>query len=82
MTIIALSNIKPEQQAWISHLCNDCPSIFKKKLLAMGFIVHTPVKVIRVAPLGCPLEIEIAGSRLSLRKSEASCVFVTEHKKE
>jgi ferrous iron transport protein A len=78
MTTMALTQLPLQESAFVSHLCLDCPSIFKKKLLAMGFVAHTPIKIIRVAPLGCPMEIEIANVRLSLRKSEAGCVFVSQ----
>jgi ferrous iron transport protein A len=73
---ITLTTLSLQDIGLISHIDSDCPDILKKKLLAMGFIRNTPVKVIRIAPLGCPLEIEIAGSRLSLRKSETNCVLV------
>ena len=76
MSTITLSMVKPNVSVIMSHLCDHCPKIFKKKLLAMGFVLGSSLKVIRTAPLGCPIEIDLQGSRLSLRKSEASCIFV------
>jgi ferrous iron transport protein A len=44
------------------------------RLMEMGLIPGTELRVLGVAPLGDPLEIEVRGYRLSLRKSEASRV--------
>lgn len=49
---------------------------FMKRLLAMGITKGTEVKVVRVAPLGDPIEIKIRGFNLSLRKAEAEAVLV------
>jgi ferrous iron transport protein A len=44
---------------------------FRRRLLEMGLIPGTEVKVINVAPLGDPLFIEVRGSQWSLRRHEA-----------
>lgn len=49
---------------------------YRKKLLAMGLTPGTPFKVVRVAPLGDPVEIQVRGFRLSLRKDEAAALKV------
>lgn len=49
---------------------------FLNKLLAMGLTKGTELKVVRVAPLGDPIEINLRGFNLSLRKSEAEAVLV------
>ncbi len=49
---------------------------YRKKLLAMGLIKGTEFTVRRVAPMGDPVEIEIRGYNLSLRKDEAAVVAV------
>ncbi len=46
------------------------------RLLAMGLLPGTDVKMVQVAPLGDPVEIEFRGMRLSLRKADASSVMV------
>lgn len=47
------------------------------RLLEMGLTPGCEVRVIGMAPLGDPLEIELRGYRLSLRRSEARRVQVT-----
>jgi ferrous iron transport protein A len=46
------------------------------RLLEMGLTPGTEVLVVGQAPLGDPLELEVRGYRLSLRKSEAARVEI------
>ena len=47
-----------------------------RRLLDMGIVRDVEIRVVRKAPLGDPIEFEIKGYYLSLRKDEASHVFV------
>jgi ferrous iron transport protein A len=49
---------------------------YKGKLLSMGLTPKTQFTIIRVAPLGDPVEIEVRGFHLSLRKQEADALIV------
>ena len=49
---------------------------YRTKLLSMGLVKGTEFVITRIAPLGDPLELEIKGYRLSLRKEEARAVLV------
>lgn len=49
---------------------------YKSKLLSMGLTPGTEFTVIRVAPLGDPIEINVRGFNLSLRKQEADALIV------
>ncbi|MBN1627125.1 MAG: ferrous iron transport protein A [Deltaproteobacteria bacterium] len=51
-------------------------SAYRKRLLAMGLTQGTEFTVKRVAPMGDPVEIEVRGFALSLRKDEASALMV------
>lgn len=48
----------------------------RKQLLAMGLTRNTQVQVVRVAPLGDPIEIKLRGFSLTLRKSDAAQLLV------
>jgi ferrous iron transport protein A len=48
-----------------------------QRLLELGVMAGEDVIVINKAPLGDPIEIECALTRLSLRKSEAAHVLIT-----
>ncbi len=49
---------------------------YRKKLLAMGLTRGTAFRVVRVAPLGDPVEIQFRGFSLTLRKDEAAALLV------
>ncbi len=44
---------------------------YLRKVLSMGLTKGSEIKVIKIAPLGDPVEIEVRGFKLSLRKGEA-----------
>ena len=46
------------------------------RLLEMGLTPGVEVTVVGVAPLGDPVELELRGYRLSIRRNEASRVVV------
>lgn len=46
------------------------------RLREMGLLAGTRVSLVRLAPLGDPLEIRLRGYHLTLRKSEAEHVLV------
>ena len=52
------------------------PSPLKKRLLDMGLSTGAEIQVKGVAPMGDPLELKVKGYLLSLRKEEASQIYV------
>lgn len=48
----------------------------KKRLLDMGLTPRTEIKVIRKAPLKDPVDFEIKGYQISLRRDEADHILV------
>lgn len=72
----SLDTLKPGQTASAVGFSKDILPYLKKKLLSLGFCCHHSLKVIRKAPLGCPMEIQILDTRIMLRKAEAHCVQV------
>lgn len=48
----------------------------KRRIMDMGLTKGTSVTVRKVAPLGDPLEINVRGYELSLRKNEAETIEV------
>ena len=49
----------------------------RRRLLELGLVPGTQVRVVGISPLGDPLELEVRGARLSLRKKEALGIEVT-----
>jgi ferrous iron transport protein B len=50
---------------------------FRKRIIEMGFVVGKQVIVVKNAPLKDPIEYNILGYEVSLRRSEASLIEVT-----
>jgi len=48
----------------------------RQRLMAMGLTPGVDIKVSKVAPMGDPIELTVRGYKLTLRKTEASCVDV------
>lgn len=48
------------------------------RLLDMGLIPKTGVEIKKVAPMGDPLELEIRGYSLTIRKEDAAKIEVSE----
>jgi ferrous iron transport protein A len=49
---------------------------FRRRLMELGLLPGTPVRVVRRADIGGVLELEVRRSRLTVRTLEASQVFV------
>ena len=45
-------------------------------LMELGLVPGTRVSVIRQAPLGCPLEVDVTGARLAIRRAVAATILV------
>jgi ferrous iron transport protein A len=65
-----LSEIRRGATATVAAI--DGTRSFRRRLLEMGLVPGTQVKVVNVAPLGDPLFIEVRGSQWSLRHNEAA----------
>jgi Fe2+ transport system protein FeoA len=52
------------------------PRSFRRRIMELGLLPGTDVQVLRVAPLGDPLQLMVRGCRLSIRRSEAEHLLV------
>jgi len=69
-----LSELKPGDKATVQAV--ETTGEVAHRLLDMGLVKGTSFKVIRVAPLGDPIEIKLRGFRLALRIDEARHITV------
>ena len=69
-----LADLHVTDQATVAEI--DGQDQIALRLLEMGLTPGTQVALIGLAPLGDPLEFEVRGYRLSLRKTEASRVII------
>jgi ferrous iron transport protein A len=70
-TSLTLSDFKPGEIAKI-FAYQQGNGEYRKKLLAMGLTPGTCFEVVRLAPLGDPVQIVVRNFSLSLRKKEAA----------
>ena len=73
--IIKLSSLTAGKSAVIIEFTKDDLHI---KLMEMGCVPGETVKIEKIAPMGDPISILVAGYDLSLRKTEADHIFVEE----
>jgi ferrous iron transport protein A len=67
---IPLSELLPGQRARLVSPADG--QAIGRRLQDLGFVPDTPLEVVRRAPLGDPVEIEIRGYRLCLRLEQLS----------
>ena len=70
----SLADLKPGQVGEIISL--SCGRRISRRLMEMGLLPGTSVRVVRVAPLGDPLELRLRDYSLSVRRSEAERIEV------
>jgi ferrous iron transport protein A len=75
--LATLSSLANETEAVVISLCDNNQPLYKK-LLSMGIVRGTKVKLLTKSTLGGPLRISALGYQLSLRASEADCIFVNQ----
>lgn len=68
-----LSDLRPGERGVVAGWAGGAPPA---RLLEMGILEGTEVGVVRLAPLGDPIEIELRGYHLSIRKSEAEQIEI------
>lgn len=68
---MTFSDLKQGMSVKITKVTCHCANA--RRLEEMGLTVGTVVHVVKVAPFGDPVEIDLRGYRLCLRKNETSC---------
>ncbi len=70
-----LSEVQPGQLVEVVTIAGQ--SSFRRRLMELGLVPGTRVELLRVAPLGDPVELLVRGASLSIRKAEASVIEVS-----
>ena len=71
---MTLKEMQPGQSGQVLSIGESGP--LKRRLMDMGIPPGVALKVIKTAPLGDPIEINVRGYELSLRKEEAARIEV------
>lgn len=70
-----LSKLENGQSGKIVSL-DSVSSQLRKKLMVMGVLPNTVVRLVRTAPMGDPLQLEVRGVSLAIRKDMADNIDV------
>jgi ferrous iron transport protein A len=65
-----LSDIRPGESARLASVGGE--RSFQRRLMELGFLPGTTVRLVRRVAIGDLVELEVRGSFISLRRSEAS----------
>ncbi len=71
---MTLNDLKPGQEGTVVSIEKN--GAIKKRIMDMGITPGVKIKVIKEAPLGDPIEVNIRGYELSLRKNEAKQIQI------
>jgi len=74
MTVITLDKLVPGETGRIKKIGGR--GALKRRLVDMGLTSGVLIEVVRISPLGDPVEYRLRGYHLSLRKSEAEAIEV------
>ena len=64
------ANLKKGMRAQVTGISGGAESL--QRIQEMGLTVGTTFRVVKVAPLGDPVEIDVRGYRLCLRRAETA----------
>ncbi len=70
----SLADLKVAQKGRVREL-TGAPAV-QQRLAEMGFTSGSEVRIVRLAPLGDPVQVAVRNYQLSLRRSEARCVLI------
>ena len=69
-----LGKLIPGQKGKVVNLGEKGPA--RRRLMDMGITPGVEIEIVKVAPLGDPIEVNLRGYELSLRKSEAEKIKI------
>ena len=72
--MIRLDLLPPGRKAFIEAVAGE--DSLSLRLMEMGLLPGVEVSLIRFAPFGDPLEVEVTGCRLVMRRAEAGRISV------
>lgn len=68
--MLRTTDLLPGDQIRLIDFADTAP-LYRQKLLSLGLTKGSIAKVVRFAPLGCPIQIDIRGAQFAIRKEEA-----------
>lgn len=72
--IMTMDELTVGQKASVGTI--QAPKQLKRRLMDMGFTKGVEIEVVKMAPMGDPMEVKIRGYNLCLRKAEARAIQI------
>lgn len=73
--VLPLSSLPPGAHAHVVEVVRTHP--LRRRLLELGFVRGAHVNVLRIAPMGDPVELSIGGALFALRAADLEGITVT-----
>ena len=71
---VPLAHLKPGEEGTVVSIKNNSSN--SSDLMEMGLTPGTQIKLVKLAPLGDPMELDVRGYHLSVRRSEAKNILI------
>ena len=71
---VPLTRLKPGEEGTVVSIQNNGSN--SSDLMEMGLTPGTQIKLVKLAPLGDPMELDVRGYHLSVRRSEAKNILI------
>ncbi|HZI18746.1 MAG TPA: ferrous iron transport protein A [Pyrinomonadaceae bacterium] len=71
---VTLDRLTPGAEARVLTVAGSGP--VARRLMEMGVVPGAPIRVVKAAPLGDPLEVRVRSYHLALRRNEAQTITV------
>jgi Fe2+ transport system protein FeoA len=75
---MTLANLNIGEVAKVSAVHGE--SSISKRLMEMGVVPGVSIRIVKIAPFGCPMEVRVRGFSLAIRRSEAETIEISEWK--
>ncbi|CAH9053409.1 hypothetical protein PSECIP111951_02477 [Pseudoalteromonas holothuriae] len=73
---MTLNELKPRQKAVIEALHHQDFAL-SSRIMALGLVPGESIELMNVAPMGCPLQVKVGDTLVSVRKIDASLISLT-----
>jgi ferrous iron transport protein A len=71
---ITLDNLPTGETAQVAEVDGENGSV--ARLMEMGLVAGSTVKVERTSPFGCPIAIRLKGTSIAIRRRDARSIFL------
>lgn len=75
-SVFRLSDLKEGEEAEIVQISSECIGTRRRRLLDLGFVKGSAIKIVLKSPMGEPVAYLVRGASIALRKEQAALILV------